>query len=177
MTTYLQSQLSTVKEVGQIRVLLERIGIQVNCVARAPRECVWTKPKEGMVKLNTDGALSDTRGGGGGAIRDHKGDVLLAFMTAGGMKSIMFQELKAIYMGLQGCLFIYQMRVLVAYDSLMAIKVFQRQEKPPWYCAEIAAAILEMVRRFNQVVFTHVFREANRTADHLVFLATDRRCN
>ncbi|KAF9592541.1 hypothetical protein IFM89_015235 [Coptis chinensis] len=45
----------------------------------------------------------DDRCGTGGTIRDCEGNITMCFSGSGGMKSVLFQELKAILQGLYGC--------------------------------------------------------------------------
>ncbi|KAF9620979.1 hypothetical protein IFM89_015801 [Coptis chinensis] len=76
------------------------------------------------VKLNGDGSLTDYRSGNGGTIRDANGEVVLAYSEAGGLSSVLFQELKALLNGLQGCLMLKIMKVEVASDSLYDLSEF-----------------------------------------------------
>ncbi|KAF9608326.1 hypothetical protein IFM89_009016 [Coptis chinensis] len=129
--------------------------------------------KKGNAKLNTDGSLSENGCRIGGIVRDSNGKVLLAYTRAGGCRSVLSQELKAILAGLQGCKAIQQLKVEVASDSLRAVKIIRHQEIVPWHCANITAAIDQLIRQFVSVNVIHVHREANRVADHLALLAID----
>ncbi|KAF9590629.1 hypothetical protein IFM89_035947 [Coptis chinensis] len=109
----------------------------------------------------------------GGIVRDSDGKVLLAYTGAGGCRSVLYQELKAIWAGLQGCKAIQQLKVEVASDLLRAVKIIRHQEIVPWHCANITAAIDQLIRQFVSVNVIHVHWEANRVADHLASLAID----
>ncbi|KAF9597881.1 hypothetical protein IFM89_022093 [Coptis chinensis] len=117
--------------------------------------------------------MSESRCGIGGIIRDSNGEVQLAFTGSGGLRSVLFQELKAILCGLKGSLKIQSSRIQVASDSLRAVNILKGKESPPWQCAKVTAAIKKLLREFVSVSFVHVFRETNRAADHLASLATD----
>ncbi|KAF5180204.1 hypothetical protein FRX31_030208 [Thalictrum thalictroides] len=45
------------------------------------------------VKVNSDGALNDTRGSYGGIIRDHLGRVCLAYAGSSNHKSVLCQDM------------------------------------------------------------------------------------
>ncbi|KAF9620342.1 hypothetical protein IFM89_011077, partial [Coptis chinensis] len=85
--------------------------------------CKWLKPEQDMFKLNTNGAVSDDQCGTGGTIRDCEGNVTMCFSGSGGIKSVLFQELKAILQGLYDCQSINILKVEVASDSLRSIKI------------------------------------------------------
>ncbi|KAF9616804.1 hypothetical protein IFM89_032654 [Coptis chinensis] len=55
------------------------------------------------MKLNPDSALSDDRCGVGGVIRDSQSQVLFTYSGGGGLRTVIFQELIAIFGGLKGC--------------------------------------------------------------------------
>ncbi|KAF9619683.1 hypothetical protein IFM89_008360 [Coptis chinensis] len=66
------------------------------------------------VKLNSDASVTDDHARTGGIIRDCNGDVLLAYSGSGGTRSVLYQELKAIYDGLLGCEILQKRQILVA---------------------------------------------------------------
>ncbi|KAF9614729.1 hypothetical protein IFM89_020562 [Coptis chinensis] len=144
MGVYLQCQLREVKYSGELKNLLERLGV-VEYNVKVPKQCIWGKPQRGINELNTDGSLKDEKGSIGGIIRDSKGILLLAYTEAGGLNSVLFQELKAIL----------------------------GKERAPWKCEDITMSIRELLHLFDNVSFIHVYREANRAADYLVSLAME----
>ncbi|KAF9605374.1 hypothetical protein IFM89_016927 [Coptis chinensis] len=115
--------LANVKVNQDAQVLLESLGIVTTFRNRPLQECIWTKPLGDVVKLNIDGSLSDSRTGSGRTIHDCFGEVLLAFTSSGGMKSVIFQEMKAIYEGLRGCEMLQKSKIIVASDFMRAIHI------------------------------------------------------
>ncbi|KAF9594811.1 hypothetical protein IFM89_034794 [Coptis chinensis] len=142
-------------------------------VRKEPIQCIWKKPEEGIAKLNPDGAMSESGCGIGGTIRDSNGEVLLIFTSFGGIRSVLFKELKAILCGLKGSLKIQISRIQVASDSIRVLNILKGKESPPWQCVEVTTTIKKLLREFVSVSFVHVFRETNCAADHLASLATD----
>ena len=63
----------------------------------------WKYPKDGWIKLNTDGCSKGNPGvaGAGGVIRDHMGSWIGGFAKNIGICSSVTAELWAIYFGLQ----------------------------------------------------------------------------
>ncbi|KAF9625163.1 hypothetical protein IFM89_019869 [Coptis chinensis] len=72
------------------KTLLETLDITVNYKNNGAKQCSWLEPREGMVKLNLDGSLTDALASIGGIIRDSKGDVALAYTGAGGLKNVLY---------------------------------------------------------------------------------------
>ncbi|KAF9598545.1 hypothetical protein IFM89_028077 [Coptis chinensis] len=102
-----------------------------------------------MHQFVTYQTLSDSRSGSGGVIRDHNGDVVLAYSGSGGMRSVLFQELKAILQGLNGCLSCQITRISVASDSLRAIMILIGREEAP--CELIFIYYMDHQRLFNRL--------------------------
>ncbi|KAL5710581.1 hypothetical protein ACHQM5_021126 [Ranunculus cassubicifolius] len=81
------------------------------------------------------------RYGYGGTIRNVDGDVLLAYNGSEGKKTVIEQQLLGILRGIQGCRLIEERKVEVAADSLRAIHIIKEEERCPWHCRNILAAI------------------------------------
>ncbi|KAF9612524.1 hypothetical protein IFM89_000446 [Coptis chinensis] len=91
-----EGQISEVHAEIQDRVLVDRLGLEVNYKRKERIQCIWAKPERGVFKLNTDGAVSEIRWGTGGVVRDAYGEVIFGYLGSGGLKSVLFQELTAI---------------------------------------------------------------------------------
>ena len=65
----------------------------------------WRKPQEGIYKLNTDGSALPNSGkiGGGGILRDHKGNLIYAFSIPFGLGTNNIAEMEAARYGLNWC--------------------------------------------------------------------------
>ncbi|KAK4707011.1 hypothetical protein R3W88_033425 [Solanum pinnatisectum] len=99
----------------------------------------WQRPPEQWVKLNTDGsALSNTgRIGAGGIIRDHRGEMILAFATPLGEGTNNQAEVRAAIFGMTWLL-------QIGYRNLM-----------------------DLIRQASRFKCKHTYREANTVADLL----------
>ncbi|KAF9612910.1 hypothetical protein IFM89_004326 [Coptis chinensis] len=95
--------------------------------------------EEGLVVVTKVTPPREDSAGIGGAIRDHAGEVLLAFNGSNSGKCIFTQELLAIRTGLEGCIMKGFKKVVVASDSLHAVKCINKIEAPlvlPQSCFE-----------------------------------------
>ncbi|KAF9619501.1 hypothetical protein IFM89_007249, partial [Coptis chinensis] len=63
-----------------------------------------------------------------GAARDENGEVLFAYTSSRGARSVMYQELKAIEQGLQKCKDFIVKKLVVVSDSLRAINALNNKE-------------------------------------------------
>ncbi|KAF9605576.1 hypothetical protein IFM89_017919 [Coptis chinensis] len=103
MGVYLKGQLSKFKNSGTLNVLLDRISITIQYVNKEQVQCIWRKQEVGTAKLNPDSSMSENGSGIGGIIRDSDGRTMLAYIGARGPRSVLYQELRAILVGLKGC--------------------------------------------------------------------------
>ncbi|KAF9624332.1 hypothetical protein IFM89_009615 [Coptis chinensis] len=171
MRTYIQTQVYVMPDTAESRVLCQRIGIQTQFKTLERKWCRWHAPAEPRIKLNADGALTPLGTGHGGLIRDSKGVVIEAFTGSGGMQSVIFQELKAIEIGMIKCRALEVQEVEIKSDYLWAIQIIKRVVDIPWYCLNIATHIQELVTNFVFCTFSHVYRECNKPADLLAGLS------
>ncbi|KAF9595189.1 hypothetical protein IFM89_037775 [Coptis chinensis] len=58
--------------------------------------CTWMKPDEDVLKLNSDGSVTNDNTRFGGMLRDSNGEVKLAYTASNGSRSVLFQELQDI---------------------------------------------------------------------------------
>ncbi|KAF9625368.1 hypothetical protein IFM89_022150, partial [Coptis chinensis] len=70
--------------------------------------------------------------GYGGMARNEQGHVIFAFSGGGDVHSILFQELKAIQIGISLCIELGNRRIIVASDSLRAIQILKDIDTSPW---------------------------------------------
>ncbi|KAF9614227.1 hypothetical protein IFM89_016072 [Coptis chinensis] len=128
MRVYLHIQISALQDTPESRSLCQSIGIQVHFKAKERKWCQWHLPIGPILKLNTDGALNDLGTGYGGVIRDGLMGVeqrLKHIQVLGGMQSVIFQELKAIEIGLIKCHELEVQDIEVESDSLWAIQTIK----------------------------------------------------
>ncbi|KAK4729613.1 hypothetical protein R3W88_022601 [Solanum pinnatisectum] len=117
----------------------------------------WQRPPEQWVKLNTDGSALSNPGriGAGGIIRDHRGEMILAFATPLGEGTNNQAEVRAAIFGMTWLLQIGYRNVILEVDSqLLSIHAHVQQ-------------VMDLIRQASRFQCKHIYREANTVADLL----------
>ncbi|KAF9622077.1 hypothetical protein IFM89_029361 [Coptis chinensis] len=127
---YLQTKLKEVADTAQTREFLHRIGVTARMKGKVLTNCIWMKPDEDVLKLNSDGSVTNDNTGFGGMLRDSNGEVKLAYTRSNGSHSVLFQELQGIKYGLIGSLHLSNNKIMVASDSLNAIQILNQKVQP-----------------------------------------------
>ncbi|CAN1188712.1 Putative ribonuclease H protein At1g65750 [Linum perenne] len=156
-----------------------------NSLQRPPdlgqRALIWTQwdPGDGAgggVILNTDGSV-DPRSGratAGGLIQDHFSRCLTAFTLNLGCCYITRAELRGISAELNLAWEAGYRRVLVQGDSRATISLITTDEVHTHQHAGEVLLIRRLMQRDWDVSFSHVYREANKSADFLASLGYER---
>ncbi|KAH0755025.1 hypothetical protein KY290_025295 [Solanum tuberosum] len=128
----------------------------------------WTKPSEGWVTCNTDGASKGNPGisSYGYCIRDMNGDLMYAEAHNIGEATNMDTEVTAVWKALQYCLENDLRQVRLETDSLALKNMINESWRIPWEIVEKMEDIQEIIQQLN-VEVCHVFREANQLADFI----------
>ncbi|CAL0327373.1 unnamed protein product [Lupinus luteus] len=129
----------------------------------------WFPPDVGWCKLNTDGSFSAQRkiAACGGVVRDHNGNFLFAFSKHLGNCTVMQAELWGILYGLK----LVQQRgfrkTSTETDSSSSVQLISSgcPQTHPYF--SLVADIQSLILAMDQVLCTHIFREANSVADEL----------
>ncbi|KAL2505586.1 RNase H domain-containing protein [Abeliophyllum distichum] len=132
-----------------------------------PVAVTWRKPRDGWIKLNTDGALKDcglAAGGGVGVTRNHLGDVSWGFYDYYGECSILEVEFKAVEMGLRLCWQSNFNKVWVEVDSKAAMLLCIQKDKGPLEVQYTLESIHHYTSKMD-IHFSHIWREGNKVAD------------
>jgi len=130
----------------------------------------WIKPPPLRVKLNSDGSCSNGQSGGGGIIRDQKGDFIFAYSIPLGNGTSNMAEAKALLNGLQWCASKGIEMAIGETDSLLLSKTVKREWKPLWKISNQVQEIQKMIED-HKFSIVHCFREANKPADALASLS------
>ncbi|MQL87893.1 hypothetical protein Taro_020451 [Colocasia esculenta] len=139
-----------------------------------PKVVRWLTPPQGRLKLNIEGAFNmmSDEAGGGGILRDHKGNMCCAFASPyQGLKSSLDAEALALRDGLLMCCRKGVHEVLVETDSLNLLQIVTRQLPHPWKLAFIFQEVASITKRIKTEI-THVPREGNKVADCLAGFAS-----
>ncbi|CAN1842764.1 Putative ribonuclease H protein At1g65750 [Linum perenne] len=129
----------------------------------------WRPGEEGWFTLNTDGSRISQSGATaiGGIIRDSTGKLVRAFCANVGNCSITRAELRAIVEGLKLAWSLGIKKVAVQSDSAAAVAMLQAGAHSTHKHAALVAEYLEIRARPWEISLTHIFREANCSADYL----------
>jgi len=130
---------------------------------------LWKKPPDQWSKLNTDGSALSNLGkiGAGGILRDHKGQMILAFATPSGEDTNNQAEMEAAIFGLTWSLQVGYRNVILEVDSQLLVDWIMLKTKPPWSISKQAQQLQELIRQTNNFKCKHIYREANFAADSL----------
>ena len=136
-----------------------------------PRWIAWAKPSIGYVKLNIDDSSLGNPGhdGAGGVFRDSDGNILAGFSLFLGSRTNMEAEAMALLEGLQSSASFHSLQVEM--DSQALLNMVNGNGRVPWRLWHTISCIQSLVLD-RQVIFTHVYREANAVADGLACLAS-----
>ncbi|KAH0676898.1 hypothetical protein KY285_024699 [Solanum tuberosum] len=91
----------------------------------------WIKPPPLRVKLNSDGSCFNGQSGGGGVIRDQKGDFIFAYSIPLSNGTSNTAEAETLLYGLQWCASKGIEMAIGETDSLLLSKTVKREWKPP----------------------------------------------
>lgn len=138
-----------------------------------PRPIHWVKPARGRFKLNVDGSFnaSNGRAGGGGIVRDSKGQVIFFFflpflsIATDAFAAEVLTLHKALQLGLE---FNIQ-NLWVEMDALSVIQLLQHKGRAPWHLCYHFKEIHHMLASLRASL-THIHREGNHVADFLAGL-------
>lgn len=101
----------------------------------------------------------------GGVFRDHNGSVVLAFSSFIGKGSNNVGEAFAILQGLQLCHQNGWKKIIIETDSLLVVNCLKKIWQPPLSLVYVLRDSLQLIQ--DQMVITHIYREANMMADQL----------
>ncbi|CAL0327701.1 unnamed protein product [Lupinus luteus] len=139
---------------------------------KVPKIVNWCLHLPGEVKLNMDESSlgNPERTGFGCLIRGDKGNWITRFSGYVGISTNMYDELKAIYHGLNHA-WNYGFRNIMCHsDSLQAISLVTHDIPQYHIYATIATTIQDLLRRTWTVCLEHSVRETNYPADFLAKL-------
>ncbi|XP_030477880.1 uncharacterized protein LOC115694918 [Cannabis sativa] len=130
----------------------------------------WTKPADGMIKINVDEATFDANNsfGTGFIVRDFKGAVILASSTfSTGFSNAPFAEIISIKEALSWIKDSNLSNVVIETDCLTAVQALQsRIDMPSMFGIVVKDCKVLLSSLFN-VTISHVKRSANKAAHYL----------
>ena len=138
---------------------------------------VWSLPPSSFVKINTDGAVSQSTNLAaiGGLIRDDEGRILKAFQACIGHFSVAYSELVGIWKGIDLSKRMGFSNVILESDSQVALAMIKRPYGQwNWKLCNLISKILYLCRGMN-ISMIHIYREGNAAADWLACDSLKRR--
>ncbi|KAK6939235.1 Ribonuclease H domain [Dillenia turbinata] len=138
-------------------------------VQKVPKWIKWTPPKQGSVKLNSDGAVDRSSGkaGAGGLIRDNEGIWITGFHVMVGKTDVLMAEIWGLREGLLLAKKCNLRRVEVESDSATLFKLLNGEVKEDHRLAKIIEECQNIMQEIDAQGIAHICREGNQCADIL----------
>ncbi|KAL0393383.1 UNVERIFIED_CONTAM: putative ribonuclease H protein [Sesamum radiatum] len=132
----------------------------------------WNKPDRGRIKINTDGASKGNPGpsGAGGIARDEKGVAIFAFYEFIGEATNMYAEIFGLFKALQVCQNENIDLIWIKVDAVNLIRLIKEPSKGHRSLQHMLSHI-NLFLKIVEFKITHIYREGNKTADHLANFA------
>lgn len=141
---------------------------------------IWHPPPDGCYKLNFDGASKGNPGqaGFGGAIRNHRGDLLWTYWGNVGWDTNNVAELEGLLAGIALVERLDLQPVILEGDSQVIITLATKLQQghkvdrltKNWKLEFRVECLADTLGRYRHCAFSHVRRRANRVADMLANL-------
>nr|XP_027093693.1 uncharacterized protein LOC113714094 [Coffea arabica] len=141
-------------------------SIKVSPRRRIPCAVAWEKPPLGLLKLNSDASVNCGRASGGGLLRDSQGKLIFAFYKEFGDQAVLEAESMALLCGLQLCHQRGLCPSLVEVDSKALVQLVGSGVIAKWPLCNTLRKVRDLLQGFS-ASFSHIFREANSSADRL----------
>ncbi|XP_071917245.1 uncharacterized protein [Coffea arabica] len=146
------------------------VGLCTRPMKRKTAQAVsWKRPPLHHVKLNTDASVSHKRAYGGGLLRDSDGRLIFAFYKEFGELDVLMAESSLLLHGLQHCRDLVRGPLLVEVDSKSLVDLLNAGAMSRWPLCNTLRRIQALLSSLSATV-SHVFREANASADALTGL-------
>ena len=132
--------------------------------------CVsWSMPPLNWCKVNSDGSAlgNPERAGGGGLIRNDKGEWIRGYARAIGCTTSVADELWALRDGIRLCIALKLPAVVFELDAKLIVDLLQKEENHPNCIGTSVSDCKAGLKEIPMVCIQHCFREVNKCADAL----------
>ena len=129
----------------------------------------WNRPPLHHVKLNTDASVAHKRAYGGGLLRDSDGHLIFAYYKEFGELDVLLAESASLLHGFQLCRDLATGPLLVEVDSKSLVDLLNTGATSRWPLCNTLRRIRALLSSLSATV-SHIFREANASADALAGL-------
>ncbi|KAK1309975.1 hypothetical protein QJS10_CPA08g00990 [Acorus calamus] len=147
--------------------IAEDFGIRLIESVHDPIIVKWEPPPKGWIKSNSDGSLSEDRGGYGALLRNDSSNFLVGSAGRSSLPSINLLELKGIISGLTLGLLLGSPKICFESDSTTALAWAKGKGSPPWAALRLLRKLWQGLAQLKEWRFQHVYREGNCPADLL----------
>ena len=136
---------------------------------KAKIQVQWLPPPVNWVKLNSDGSSMGNPGlaGGGGLIRNERGEWIKGYARAIGITTSVAAELWALRDGICLCSALNFPAVIVELDSKLVVDLLNKELDNPNGIDVLVSDCRESLKAIPCVRIQHCYREANKCADAL----------
>ncbi|KAK1321750.1 hypothetical protein QJS10_CPA03g01929 [Acorus calamus] len=132
-----------------------------------PRSIIWGPPPVGWIKSNSDGSLSDDRGGYGALLRDCSAQFIIGSAGCIALPSINLLELQGLVAGLQLGLQRGEKKIWFETDSTTVMAWVKGRGNLPWTALRLTRTLVQGLSQLEEWRITHIFREGNSPPDIL----------
>lgn len=144
---------------------------------RARKDCHWSPPSSNFVKLNFSGSRSARGVAGRGFVLSSFGNVLAAGAFHLGAVSINVAEILARWAGIIQTRRMGINKLHIEGGSKVIIDAHRFVVHTLWSIQKLKEDILSILKEFNEVWMSHIYREANRTVDAITKFSVSNVCN
>ena len=129
----------------------------------------WLKPPLNWFKLNSDGSLlgNPERAGGGGLIRNEKGEWIRGYTRVVGHTTSVAAELWALRDGIKLCISLKLSAVIIELDAKLIVELMQEEDCNQNSIDALVRDCRSGLREIPLFQIQHCYREANKCADAL----------
>ncbi|KAK1308201.1 hypothetical protein QJS10_CPA09g00979 [Acorus calamus] len=126
-----------------------------------PRSIIWGPPPVGWIKSNSDGSLSDDRGGYRALLRDCSAQFIIGSAGCIALPSINLLELQGLVAGLQLGLQRGEKKIWFETDSTTVMAWVKGRGNLPWTALRLTRTLVQGLSQLEEWRITHIFREGN----------------
>ncbi|PKU71529.1 Putative ribonuclease H protein [Dendrobium catenatum] len=153
------------------KLVIKKLGIirEENKEEVVPKFVKWIKPKDKVIKINTDGSMASNKWGCGGILRNAEGNMICGFAGPLSCCNVPYAELMALFQALKITLSMGILRVWIEVDALLVLHFLNPENNGNVENFYTLREIKGMLSHMDYVI-SHIGREGNACADFLARL-------
>ncbi|XP_075095190.1 uncharacterized protein LOC142173491 [Nicotiana tabacum] len=111
----------------------------------------WNPPRNGFVKINSDGCSKGNPGpaGGGSIVRNDQGKIIISYAAPLGCMTNNMAEAMALKIGIEWCRNVGITELEIDYDSKLLVDWISNNNDPPWTLWDILNKIKYYLQDFD----------------------------